>query len=90
MGDFQTHLDEQMNNPAFVTAYKDLELQYAFAKQMIAARLEKGLTQEELARLAGTSQANISKLEHGAMNPSMALIQRIAKGLGVHVSIALV
>lgn len=63
MSDFRKHLEEQMKIPAFAAEYKALELQDAFAKQMIAARLEKGLTQEELAKLVGTSQANISKME---------------------------
>ena len=89
MSDFQRHLDEQMKNPAFAAEYKSLELQYAFAKQMIAARLEKGLTQKELAKIVGTSQANISKLEHGTMNPSMEMVQRVADGLGFRISITL-
>ena len=44
VSDFRNHLNEQMKNPAFAAEYKALELQYAFAKQMIAARIGKGLT----------------------------------------------
>lgn len=51
------------------------------------ARKRKGLTQQELARRAGTTQVNISELETGANgNPSWALVGRVARALGVEPS----
>jgi len=89
MSGFRNHLEEQMKNPAFANEYEALELQYTFARQLIAARIGKGLTQGELAKRVGTSQANISKMEHCVMNPSMEMMQRVADGLGVRVNITL-
>ena len=46
-----------------------------------AARLRAGLTQEELARRAGTSQEALSLLERGGGNPTMKTLERIARAL---------
>ena len=82
MSDFEKHLAKQIKNSEFAAAYDELEAQYAFARQVIAARLAAGITQAELAQRVGTSQANISKLEHGTLNPSFDMARRVAVGLG--------
>ena len=89
MSDFQEHLAEQLQNPAFAAEYEALEAHYSFARQMIAARIAAGMTQAELAAKVGTSQANICKLEHAELNPSFSLAQRVAQGLGKKLSLSL-
>lgn len=44
-------------------------------------RLEKRLSQEELAEKVGIDQSDLSKIEKGNANPSLKMISRIAKGL---------
>ncbi len=58
-------------------------------KQMQAARMEAGLTQAELARKAGVGQAVISRLESGRGNPTIGLIDDIARALGLSARIVL-
>ena len=89
MSDFEKYLAEQMKDPEFAAAYDELEVQYAFARQVIAARLAAGITQAELAQRVGTSQANISKLEHGTLNPSFDMARRVAVGLGKRLNITI-
>ena len=48
---------------------------------LIRARKEAGLTQAELSERTGISQADISRLENGARNPSLALLNRIAEAV---------
>lgn len=49
-------------------------------------RESRGLTQEQLARKVGVSDAYISMLESGAkQNPSLPLLKRLAKALKVKV-----
>ncbi len=49
-----------------------------------ALREKKGLTQDELARRVGVTKAYISLLESGARtNPSLDVLRRLAKALGV-------
>lgn len=57
--------------------------------QLVEARLEKGISQAELARRISTQPSNISRLENGAQNPSLDMILRIANALGKDVSLSL-
>ena len=87
MSDLEKHLAELMQNPEFAAEYDALEEQYAFARQIIEARIASGMTQAELAKRVGTSQANISKLEHGTLNPSLEMVRRIATGMGMRLKL---
>ena len=46
------------------------------------ARLRSGISQRELARRAGTSQAAISRIERGLEEPTLARVEQILAGLG--------
>lgn len=53
-------------------------------------RIEKGLTQEELAERAGVSQFYISLLETGGRNPTVVSLWELSQALGVsHVDLVL-
>ena len=39
------------------------------------------MTQKELATLTGIHQSDISKIENGTANPTVKVLQRLAKGL---------
>ena len=45
------------------------------------------MSQEDLAKKTGIDQSDLSKIEKGLSNPSIKLINRIAKGLGTKVEI---
>ena len=47
-------------------------------------REEKGLTQVQLAKLAGLHRAYIGQIERGEKNIGLKNLQRIAKALRVH------
>jgi len=54
------------------------------------ARQEKGLTQEEVAHLAGTNKSYISKLEKDLKDIRFSTLQRIIKdGLGGHLELSI-
>jgi len=54
---------------------------------VIAKRREGKMTQEQLARLAKVSRSYLAALEAGhRTNPSLAVIRRLAKALGVPVT----
>ena len=46
-------------------------------------RNEKGVRQEDLARLMGVSRQTISSLENGRYNPSIMLAHKIAQYFGM-------
>ncbi len=54
------------------------------------AREKKGLTQEQLAKLAGTNKSYISKLERNLKDIRFSTLQRIInEGLGGHLEISI-
>ncbi|MCM1196944.1 MAG: helix-turn-helix transcriptional regulator [Roseburia sp.] len=62
-------------------AQKNIAVEEMLAKTIIENRNQAGLTQNELSKLTGIPQANISKIENGMGNPSLKLLKRIAKSL---------
>ena len=59
-----------------------VELKLALSKNLQAARKEKNLTQEELARLLKSSQSRIAKMEAGDPSVSLDLLVRSLLMLG--------
>lgn len=55
-----------------------------------SGRLEQGLSQRELARRAGTSQATLSAYESGRKSPSLETLARIVRAAGLDLRIQLV
>ena len=57
------------------------------AKQLRDVRKSQGMTQESLAELVGTKKSNISRLESGRYNPSLAFLVKVAGGLGKQIQV---
>jgi ribosome-binding protein aMBF1 (putative translation factor) len=53
------------------------------ARMVIGFRVERGMTQQELAERVGTSHSAISRLESGQHPTSVRTLERIASGLGL-------
>jgi transcriptional regulator with XRE-family HTH domain len=51
------------------------------------ARNRAGLTQRELARRAGTSQAMVARIERGQQSPSVATLERLVRACGLELRI---
>lgn len=80
--DFDKYLEEQLKRPGFRQAYEDLEEEYELAKQIIRFRLNRNLSQAQLARLVGTSQPAIARLESGNhRNMTLGFLSRVARAL---------
>jgi len=84
---FKEYHEEQMRDPEFAAAYRALGPEFQVAREVIRLRLQRGLSQEELAQRAGTGQPNISRLERGTINPSLHFLRRVAAALGAEVEI---
>ena len=53
------------------------------------ARNSCQMTQKELALRSGINQANISKIENGIYNPSLAIINRLAEAMDMDLQLKL-
>ncbi|MEZ0089735.1 helix-turn-helix domain-containing protein [Streptacidiphilus sp. EB129] len=51
-------------------------------------RLERGLSQAQLAEQAGTAQAVISRIELGKLNPTVPVLERLANAMDLDVVLA--
>ncbi|UZO79268.1 helix-turn-helix domain-containing protein [Aquimarina sp. ERC-38] len=91
-----TSLDQFINEEVGVKgteARKDFETDYKTFKIGVLiqqAREKQGLTQEQLAELAGTNKSYISKLERNLKDIRFSTLQRIIdKGLGGQLDISI-
>jgi len=68
--------------PAQAELRRRFEAGFALGLQYIEARQARGLTQRQLSEITGVTQADISRIERGAGNPTEATLQRLAEALG--------
>ncbi len=64
-------------------------LRHRFAQNLIAARAERGLTQEALAELAGLTRTYLSEIERLKRNATLDSVERIADALGMDAELLL-
>jgi len=81
MKTFNQFFDEQMANHDFKKEYENLQPEFDVIRALIAARISVNITQQELAKKTGISQADISKIENGTRNPTLNMLKRLADGL---------
>ena len=81
---------ERMKDPAFAAEYQAMQAEFQAASQVLHLRLQRGLSQKELAERVGTRQSGISRLERATVKPSFAFLQRVAEALNARVEVRLV
>ena len=59
------------------------------ASAVSSARAMMGMSQKQLSAITGIDQSDISKIERGIANPSVATLERIAKALGGQLTISI-
>ncbi len=62
------------------------ELHQAFGRSVAIERARRDWTQVELARRAGIERAHLSRIEAGAVDPGLALQEKIAAAFGLTLS----
>lgn len=72
----------------YLTEYDALEEEFALAAALIKARSEADMTQEQVAKAMGTTQAVVARLESGRNMPSTRTLQRYAKATGTRLRIS--
>ncbi|MBP7875385.1 helix-turn-helix transcriptional regulator [Candidatus Woesebacteria bacterium] len=82
--------EKLLADPEVKAAYDALESEFQLISELIGKRLEKNLTQKQLAEKIGTKQSAICRLESGEGNPSFKFLKRVAKGLDSKLQISFV
>jgi len=87
MTNFDKFKVEQLKNEDFRNEYENLQPEFDVIRAIIDARTSKHMTQKQLAERTGINQADISKLENGTRNPSIALLKKLAAGMDMNLKI---
>lgn len=69
-----------------MTQNPQLNIQQRFGKAIRRRRRELDLSQESLAEQAELHRTYISEIERGEVNPSLEIIERLAKALNISIS----
>ena len=70
-----------------ISRYESLDIAWykTFVERVIQERKRLGLSQKSLAKGLGTTQAEISRFEHGRANPTVEFLERIISALKVRI-----
>jgi DNA-binding XRE family transcriptional regulator len=75
--------EAQQEGPAAVADLRAMQLRYRLIARLIQRRHEMHLTEEQLARLSGVGQAEISQIEQGYQSPTLETYSRLATALNL-------
>ena len=88
--DVDEFIRKSLKDPKLKAEYDRLQPEFAVINALLAARRDRGITQDVLAKKMGTKQSVISRLESGRANPSVAFLQKLATALNSHLEIKFV
>ncbi len=81
---------ELLTDPEVKAAYEELQPEYDIIQAMIDARKNLHMTQQDLSKATGITQADISRIENGTRNPSLEMLKRLAAGMNMRLKLELV
>lgn len=90
MSSYRKYKEKALKDPEVKSEYDSLGAEYDIIQAMIDARINQHMTQKDLSAKTGITQADISRIENGTRNPSLAMVKRLAEGLGMQLKLELV
>jgi len=76
-----------LKKPGFKEALEKTRLEYQVARELIKVRIEKGLSQRDVAKKVKTTQSVISRVENARTTPSLSFLKRVADALNLRLHI---
>ena len=90
MSSYKDYKKRALRNPEVKAEYDALQPEYDIIQAMIDARVQQNMTQKDLSAKTGITQADISRIENGARNPSLSMVKKLAQGLGMQLKLEFV
>lgn len=91
MSDLQKYKNKRASqNPDFWKDYDERFGTFKLGVLLKQARLEAGMTQEEIAKELQTTKSVISRMENHATDIRLSTLEKFAKAVGRHIHVALV
>lgn len=88
---FKSRLSEDLKDPEFKAHYQKERQALMLAMKIAKLREKKGLSQQQMAKLMGTSQQAISRIESGNYEGfTLKTLEKIAEATGTRVKIEFV
>ena len=78
---------EFMQDPDFRREYEKVRQENEPLRAILRARVEKGMTQAQIAKKMGTTQSSIARVESGKSHPTIPFMQRLADALDMRLDI---
>ncbi len=78
-----------LRDPEFAKACEESAEEFALARAIIKARVDAGLSQQDLAEKMATTQSTVARLESGRHLPSMSTLKKLSSATGTRLSIHL-
>jgi DNA-binding XRE family transcriptional regulator len=82
MTDLATLKKRLLADPDTREEYEEQAPEFAVARELIAARVRAGLTQEQVAEKMQTTQSTVARMESGRTMPSLRTLSRYAEATG--------
>lgn len=79
---------ELLKDPEFKRLYEESQPDFEITKAIIRARIERKMTQKDLAKRMHTTQSVISRVEQAGTSPSVSFLKRMAKALNASLQIS--
>lgn len=77
---------DRAEGPEAVAESRILRAHYELANSVYQARKKRGMSQQQLAAASGIDQAEISRIERGDSNPTIATMSRVLAAVGLKLS----
>jgi HTH-type transcriptional regulator/antitoxin HipB len=91
MSDLQKYKNKRMKkDPAFWKDYDKHFETFKLGVLLKQARIEAGMTQEQIAQQLQTTKSVISRMENHATDIRLSTLEKFAKAVGRHIHVALV
>lgn len=81
-------LAEHANDQKWMAEYKQAKYQMLVGLAIREKRLDRQLSQRQLARQAGIRRAVLARIENGDANPSLKILGKIANALNTELTIS--
>ena len=83
----QSAKQEEWKDKEYRKAYRRLKPRYDISKRIIKLRRKLSMTQQDLAKLAGTHQSRISKIESAEFDVRLSTLVQLAEALDAELDI---
>lgn len=88
--DFDSLLSDELRDSEFKEVFEKESLRISVINEITNIRKKNNLTQQEMAKIVGVPQSNISRFERGKVEPTLEFIEKVATKMGYTLKINLI